>query len=547
MSKKVLALLMAVVMVAACVIFAAPEAKATDPHDNTHCVCGGDAVGATGHECGEANWQAWPAGEVPTAGYYYLTSDVVLEAQAVGTTDTAGIVLTDDLYICLNGYSISSSANKIFTTLVENQKSEKHVNLVICDCDTTGSVTNTSEATGIYGPIAGVQSITQFIDITIFGGDYSSPKTTAVDGGLFFIKAGGATTSPNTVDPKIKIYGGTFHDAKASKGGLVYVQGNSDLYIYGGTFYNGEATDRGGLVNGHGSVSEIFIYNGIFHDGKSVVRGGLVSAAGPLTIHNGTFYNGKCLGDATYSEGGLISCEKDTTINGGVFYNGEAEYGGNIFHTGSSSSITFNGGVVYDGVANKEGGNIHMQSKFANAFDVKVYRGTAPVGSNIYNKAAANPRTIIGMDPATVYGATVYNPILWKRQNGMIVEIAHYFNGSPDVFGVRLTLEDAGSYDVELYTQVYDEDEEMTVVDKDLRENGIYTIQLANLLTADRAHGDEQLTIQTYSSVSGNETLYGSYTTSMSELIAAAAQLEGLTPVQQAALAALQAMLPAAN
>jgi len=96
MKRKLLSALLALAMVLSLVpaVVSAEGAHTPGTHSDSH-VC---------EKCGaSATWTAWTsATSLPTKGHYYLTKDVTMGGQ---------VVPTDNLCLCLNGYTITGAQN----------------------------------------------------------------------------------------------------------------------------------------------------------------------------------------------------------------------------------------------------------------------------------------------------------------------------------------------------------------------------------------------------------------------------------------------------
>jgi len=488
------------------------------PAHQSHCVCGGDGVGmpheskaGQTHECKSRDWQPLPVnggtitGQSLT-GSYYLTCDTYITGSAISWNAGA-------LRICLNGYRLYTVNARLFY----QQGADRTYTLNICDCseEKSGRVENTSpgykDDGGNYiriqaGSIASSGgSDTQYtMKIILWGGTYSYGGVPNRNGGGLFHLYGGSSLTIY----KANLTGGKSNPT-ANDGGLIFATGASTVTIYGGNFSDGSAR-HGGLIRMATSDATLKIYGGTFRSGTASQYGGLISSNGPATIENATFISGV----AQY--GGLLHLGGNTTITNCYLSSGVAsENGGNIRKDGSSATLTITNTLITSGTAGANGSNLYVSA------------GAVSVDGTAVDSA-------FGATTAMNVGKLVLNP----GQAGVGFQMSGDMTNH-DEFGVKFTLEDAGEYQIKLF------DAANSI---DLRDtDGTFTVYLANLLTADRAHGDETITAQVYGVIAGIEYQGEVHTTSMRELIADATQLEGLTLAQTSALAALQAMLPAAN
>ena len=105
MRKRILSLALALAILAGMLVFPAAAADT-----RTQCVCGGKAVGKTGHTCEEVTFEPWTSTtSLPKSGNYYLTDDVTI---------TSYLLPTGDLNIDLNGHSITRTVKNNTTSQV---------------------------------------------------------------------------------------------------------------------------------------------------------------------------------------------------------------------------------------------------------------------------------------------------------------------------------------------------------------------------------------------------------------------------------------------
>ena len=97
-------LLCTLIMLLICLLAVSVSAQ---EHD--HCLCCGSCEDLTAHSCAAVAWQPLPANTTDfgklAAGNYYLTSDVTVKSMSE---------IKNDLSICLNGYNITTTANRCF-------------------------------------------------------------------------------------------------------------------------------------------------------------------------------------------------------------------------------------------------------------------------------------------------------------------------------------------------------------------------------------------------------------------------------------------------
>ena len=106
MKKKLLVIFLAITLLVCVLIFPASAENET----RTQCVCGGKAVGKTGHTCENVTFEPWTSTtSMPKSGNYYLTDDVTI---------TSYLLPTGDLNIDLNGHNITRTVKNNTTSQV---------------------------------------------------------------------------------------------------------------------------------------------------------------------------------------------------------------------------------------------------------------------------------------------------------------------------------------------------------------------------------------------------------------------------------------------
>lgn len=255
--------------------------------EHIHCPCGdGDC---TDEAVEYLPWESTTS--LPTGGNYYLTADVTM---------SAGVSVTKDLNLCLNGYKVTAAAkSRHFST-----PKDAAVEIAISDCTAAGAE-DAYTAGGFYG-----------------GVDQGSGQ----GGGAIYIRSGG----------RLKIYDGIFaNNTSITGGGAIRMAANTSLTIYNGKF------------TGNTAVSA---------DGKSWRYGGAVSATSDtdMTILGGVFQNNKgSQGSAVYAGG------KTLAIAGGLFTGNIATVSGAIF-TAENTAITLEGAPR---ILDNEKGNLYLADR----------------------------------------------------------------------------------------------------------------------------------------------------------------------------------------
>lgn len=285
--KKTILLLILVLVVGLLVIPAGAETE-NHPHNGSHCVCGGSAVGNHDHVCADIAWQPLPTDITNLSnlksGNYYLTQDLTITA----TSNVTDVTLS----ICLNGYDISTTAPSVMGYV----KPGCVINF--CDCsgvqaeDGTwswgGTVTgNRIGSARDFGGIFNAQANT----ITcIYGGNFVGAEGgKAANGGVFnicndgYVTAGAASNKDPNLFTTFTIYNGHLTGGSVSKtGGIINTWHTITLNLYGGVIDGGTAAGTGGSIN-------------ITSGGKVTIDGTVIKNGAPATIlvMNGTKYVGQ--------------------------------------------------------------------------------------------------------------------------------------------------------------------------------------------------------------------------------------------------------------
>ena len=211
--------------------------------DHTHDVAGGNS--------GEAQtWNAWD-GTTPldTAGYYYLTKNVTLDAV---------IEVTTDVHLCLNGNTISgTSGNKVFSVTGK---------LTICDCQGDGKVSISGSSNR-----AAVR-LTNSGSLTLYGGtlDGGSGNGVYANGANTKVTIAGGTVSGTRSGGALGVSGGTATITGGTVEG-VKLQNRAKLYLAGTPAVGTVSMAKSGTANG--SDNQIF-----------AAAGGTAYAGGKITL-----------------------------------------------------------------------------------------------------------------------------------------------------------------------------------------------------------------------------------------------------------------------
>ena len=349
---------------------------------HTHCICG-MGTDFDGHDThADVTWTPWTKADgLPTkAGYYFLTDDVVMDQDQV---------ISDGVYICLNGYSVrlvnggeGSSAPVL---------SLSGGTLTVTDCSTKGTVKDITISSGkltLYGgsvPVGSGLIIAESGGLLAAGHAVFNGKVTnngTVSGGIF---------NGEVFSEKGTINGGTFNSKVTNKGGDIYdgifnsdvdsvpfpyyredlgmTIGSRTSFIHGGTFTKTSRVNNVGCVIQNGTFSGSVINNG-YSDGTSsygLISGGTFTETSTVTVlrsrpelpyKEGRIKNGKYYGRVDLDGGDIEDGEftassevdlKSGKVFGGV-YCGKVTFGEAVIHDNAYRYLTFDtdGGSVMD-------------------------------------------------------------------------------------------------------------------------------------------------------------------------------------------------------
>ena len=362
---------------------------ADDSATHTHPVCGASHTDIGNHtgECANVTFTAWDGTTVipydsNKTAYIYLSKNVELEQLNILTGYT--------LYLCLNGFSISSKWNGTNfndTTIYVNDNAK----LELCDCKGGGKITHN---TGLLGK-----------GVHVGGNSYGSGGTFIMYGGEICGNTTG--TSSNPVD-----------------GAGVTVQ-NGTFYMYDGKIFDNHCTNAsnygGGGVLLHSGVTSC-IYGGEISGNSSSLDGGGIFAIGcDLKIYGGKIRNNTTVtnggGIFVYSQNLIISGSVEISGNtagangGGIYFKGENGYTTTIYTLTISDSVKIIGNT-----AGANGGGIFVESGSGNTYELGIGNLVINGGSVTNNTVTAdngygggiyfNGGTFNVSGDVTVYGNT---------------------------------------------------------------------------------------------------------------------------------------------
>ena len=202
---------------AATYLFLSKNTTAT-PHKTTH-LCD--------HCGGEVTWTPWiSTNSLPTeSGHYYLCSNVETPQQNI--TDNQDVVL------CLNGYTVKGSGNRVYAVNGTDAK------LTVCDCAGNGKIYN-GKTSGSFGTTQGSVFWVRKGELNIFGGTYQATTATLPGFGSLICEDGSANT--------INISGATLIGGPTDRdGGVMYIK-SAATSLKDVTIKAGKAAGKGDAV-----------------------------------------------------------------------------------------------------------------------------------------------------------------------------------------------------------------------------------------------------------------------------------------------------------
>lgn len=203
--------------------------------------------------------------------------------------------------------------------------------------------------------------------VTIDGADTEVTNNSAYvfSGMSFTVKNGtfsGNTSNVFYGDATVVIDGGNFISNSASYGGVIYSSGN--VTINGGTFQKNTSSKSGGVIHVKDDTGEITINSGLFGGESDAeantcsTNGGVVYLEGSsnVTINGGTFKYNK----ATAYGGAIgVGSTGTVTITGGTFTSNTSTTFGGVVGCGGTGTVTINGGSFTENTATTYGGVLY--------------------------------------------------------------------------------------------------------------------------------------------------------------------------------------------
>ena len=325
-----------------------------------HPICGTKGCEESGHD--DKLWlpiSDESALRAATAGYYYLTKDIILWH---GTWEPK-----DSVVLCLNGCNIEANVDS---------------DTIVVNSGRTFTLTDCKGTTGEYGKIThwgddkngrGVSVNGQNAEFIMYGGNISGNTVTGNGGGVYVNDratftmyggeisgnkatgtnscGGGVYVSADATDTNHKstfnMYGGTIsgNEATGGSGGGVYVY-YSTFSMENGTIGGSASTGNKAFGKGGGGV---YVFNGTFTMSGSAAVSGNSTADSVGTGHGGGVYVDGIGGTFTMSGSAAVS---GNTASGN---------GGGVYVENKGSSFTMSGrAAVSDNTASGSGGGVYV-------------------------------------------------------------------------------------------------------------------------------------------------------------------------------------------
>lgn len=326
------------------------------------------------------------------AGSYYLESNLTLEHC---------LLLTGNVELCLNGYSIICSAvgNSVDTIALASY------NLTLTNCyagteeGREGKITHSDGkyGSGVYnsrgifnmygGNISGNQTgncsgVYNKSTFNMYGGSVSDNKALGAGNNGYGEGAGVYNCTKSGI---FNLYGGTISGNTACRGGGVYNQ-EAVFNMYGGNIIGNKVSSSGGGVYCCLTGAKFCMYGGTIggtdaNDGNEAeyYGGGVFIVEGTFDMKNGTITGNRTTSDTIGSGGGVYNM--DTFIMSGGFISGNTSgrQGGGVSNLGV---CTISGGTVSKNEAVNNGGGIYNYKTF-NVSGGNITGNKAPQGGGV--------------------------------------------------------------------------------------------------------------------------------------------------------------------
>ena len=313
-----------------------------------HPICGTKGCEESGHD--DKLWlpiSDESALRAATAGYYYLTKDIILWN---GTWEPK-----DSVVLCLNGCNIEANVDS---------------DTIVVNSGRTFTLTDCKGTTGEYGKIThwgdykngrGVSVNGQNAEFIMYGGNISGNTVTGNGGGVYVNNRATFT-----------MYGGEITGNKATGtnncGGGVYVSADatntnrtSTFNMYGGTISGNEATD--------GSGGGVYVYYSTFN-----MYGGTIGSANTGNKAYGKGGGGVYVFNGTFTMSGSAAVSGNSTAD-----SAGTGHGGGVYVDGIGGTFTMSGSAAVSGnTASGNGGGVYVENR-GSSFNMS---GSAAVSDN---------------------------------------------------------------------------------------------------------------------------------------------------------------------
>ena len=328
----------------------------SEPHE--HPICGVDCShekdGIVEHDA--QTWQ--PVSELTddmAAGYYYLTQNIKISNTWKPT---------DGVYLCLNGYSITTTQDLAMMIEVVGA-------FTLTDCNGSEGTYRFSDTDGQWLlNDTGEQEVTGGV---ITHGETNSGAAVNVNGGTFTMyggticgnrgngdgNGGGVYVSAGTFN----MHGGATTGNKANCGAGVYVDSSGTFTMDGGVISHNTAGAGGGVYVDGGKLT---VSGSVSIAGNKATRsgGGISISAGNLAVSDSVKISGNT---AVHYGGGVEVANGSFTMSGGSITGNSVTStlanfgdGGGVFVYGTNGSFTMTGGEITGNSAANRGGGVLM-------------------------------------------------------------------------------------------------------------------------------------------------------------------------------------------
>ncbi len=337
--------------------------------DHIHCLHG--CEGACGHEK-FTFIKLEESAVLPTAGCYYLTGDVKLEA---------AITVESQLRLCLCGHMLQQTKGRMF-----------HINGLLSVSDCTAKGGDDSYKAGVltggsntYGGLVNLRRGGEFglydgiladnhAPESVGGAVYIQGATATEPGGVFTMyggeisgstaATGGAVATGAGVEgaqpAQIHLLGGTVRGNTATaSGGAVYAAEHTQLTLGAVTLKNNTAGKNGGAIAA--SHTQLLLQDAILEGNTAAASGGgvyLTGGSSTMTVKSGSI----CKNTARNGGGILLEASSQLTLEAGSICHNTATDDGGGFYASTNTAVTVTGGQVAENAARSGAGAYFLRS-----------------------------------------------------------------------------------------------------------------------------------------------------------------------------------------